>query len=148
MTRSHGLIGMACVCLFLASGCTLDTFALNVFGTDRGNGPVVAGSLDAVAASTQKTLSDMHLSVSARRDGDAVKLTSTTPGGKRFTLVLKARKADHGDETTVNIQWEKDADDAFWLQLAANLARPAAAPAPPYEEHAVPFDGHAVSPGR
>ena len=130
MTKSHGLVGAACVCLFFVSGCTLDSFSLNVFGTGKGDGPVVAGSLDMVAASTQKVLGDMKLFVTTHRDSDTVKLTSTTPGGKRFTLVLKARKTDHGDETTVNIQWEKDADDAFWLQLAANLARPAVAPPP------------------
>jgi len=130
MARSHGLIGAACVCLFFVSGCTIDSFALNVLGTDKGDGPVVAGSLDVVAVSTQNALRDMGLFVSTHRDADTVKLTSTTKDGKRFTLLLQARKTDHGDETTVSIHWEKDADDAFWLQLAANLTRPAAAPSP------------------
>ena len=124
MTRSFAWIGAGCACLFLVAGCTLDSMSLNVFGTARGDGPVVAGSLDVVSASTQKALSDMNLFVSVHRDGDVMKLTSTTPSGKRFTLLLKARKTDHGDETQVSIQWEKDADDAFWLQLAGAIGRP------------------------
>jgi len=130
MARSHGLIGAACVCVFFVSGCTLDSFSLNVFGTAKDDGPVVAGSLDAVSASTTDTLRNMGLFVSTHRDGDTVKLTSTTRDGKRFTLLLKARKTDHGDETTVGIRWEKDADEGFWLQLAEGLARPQAAPSP------------------
>jgi hypothetical protein len=57
-------------------------------------------------------------------------LTSTTPSGKRFTLVLTGRKTDHGDETQVSILWEKEADQAFWLQLAAAVAAPKPEKAP------------------
>jgi hypothetical protein len=114
----------------------MDSFSLNVFGTSKGDGPVVAGSLDAVTASAQKVMrEDLHLFVTAHRNSDTATLTSTTPGGKRFTLVLKARKTEHGEETQASIQWEKDADDAFWVQLAAAIARPHA-DEPPTHEHA------------
>ena len=124
MFKKCGLVCAALSCLFLAVGCSLDTFSLAAFGTSKGDGPVVAGSLDAVTATSQKAISDMGLFVSVRRDGESAKLTSTTAGGKRFTLVLKSRKTDHGDETQVSIQWEKEADQAFWLQLAAAVAAP------------------------
>ena len=130
MVKTYGLIGAACTCLFLVAGCTLDSFSLAAFGTAKGDGPVVAGSLDAVAAASQKAMGEMNLFVSVRRDGETAKLTSTTPSGKRFTLVLKGRKTDHGDETQVNIKWEKDADQAFWLQLAAVVAAPKSEKAP------------------
>jgi hypothetical protein len=124
MLKKYGLIGAAFSCLFLLAGCTLDTFSLAAFGTSKGDGPVVAGSLDVVTAASQKAMGDMGLFVSIHRDGESAKLTSTTPGGKRFTLVLKSRKTDHGDETQVSIQWEKEADQAFWLQLSAAVASP------------------------
>ncbi len=124
MLKKYGLIGAALPCIFLLAGCTLDSFSLAAFGTSKGDGPVVAGSLDVVTGSTQKAMGDLGLFVSVRRDGDSARLTSTTPGGKRFTLVLKSRKTDHGDETLVTIQWEKEADQAFWLQLAAAVTSP------------------------
>ena len=130
MVKTYGLIGAACTCLFLVAGCTLDSFSLAAFGTAKGDGPVVAGSLDAVVAASQKAMGEMNLFVSARRDGETAKLTSTTPSGKRFTLVLKARKTDHGEETQVSIQWEKEADQTFWLQLAAAVAAPKSDTAP------------------
>ena len=126
MARSHGLVGVSCLCLFLV-GCTLDSFSLSALGTAKDDGaPVVAGSLDVVTASTQKAMSDMGLFVSTSRDGNTARLTSTTPGGKRFVLSLRASKTDHGDETQVSIKWEKEADDAFWLQLTGVLVRPSA----------------------
>lgn len=130
MARSHGLVGVSCVAVFLV-GCAIDSFSLSALGTAKDDGgPVVVGSVDVAAASTQKALGDMGLFVSMKRDGDTARLTSTTPGGKRFTLTLKARKTEHGDETQVSIKWEKEADDAFWAQFALVLAgrRPAAAP--------------------
>jgi hypothetical protein len=134
MAKSHGLVGAACMCLFLA-GCTLDSFSLSELVTAKGDGgPVVAGSLDVVTASTQKALGDMGLFVRMNRDGETARLSSKTPGGKGFTLLLKARKTDHGDETQVSVQWEKEADDAFWLQLGAVLARSNATAAPALSE--------------
>ncbi len=124
MIRSHGLAGAAVVCLFFIAGCTMDSFSLTAFGVAKGDGPVVAGSLDVVTANSQKAMGNLGLFVSVRHDGDTAKLTSTTPGGKRFTLVLKSRKTDHGDETQVSIQWEKEADQAFWLQLSAAIISP------------------------
>ena len=126
MSRCHRLAAVAC--LFLA-GCTLDSFSLSALGTAKGDGgPVVAGSLAVVADSTQKTLGDMGLFVTRGRDGDAVRFAATTPGGKKFVLLLKGRKTDHGDETQLGIQWEKESDPEFWMQLTAALARPDAAP--------------------
>jgi hypothetical protein len=124
MTKAHGLTAAAFTCLFLVAGCTMDSFSLSAFGTAKGDGPVVAGSLDVVTAASQKAMGDLGLFVSVRHDGESAKLTSTTPGGKRFTLVLKSRKTDHGDETQVSIQWEKEADQAFWLQLSAAIIAP------------------------
>ena len=119
MTRWFG-VGAACACLFLVAGCTLDSFTLNAFGTAKGDGPVVAGSLDVVAASAQSILrDDMQLFVTVHKNSDTVKLAARTKAGKDFVLVLKARKTDHGDETQLSIQWKGDADDAFWIQLAA-----------------------------
>jgi len=108
-------------------GCTLDSFSLSALGTAKDDGgPVVVGSLDVVTASTQNAMHDLGLFVSTSRDGNTARLTSTTPGGKRFTLLLRATKTDHGDETQVSIKWEKEADDAFWLQLTGALAKPSA----------------------
>ena len=126
MARSRGLVVASCLCLFLG-GCTLDSLSLSALGTAKGDGgPVVAGSLDVVTASTQNAMRDMGLFVSTSRDGNTARLTSTTPGGKRFVLSLKSRKTDHGDETQVSIKWEKEADDAFFLRLTGALARPSA----------------------
>jgi hypothetical protein len=124
MRKSYGLIGAASLCLFMASGCALDSFSLTAFTASKGDGPVVQGSLNAVASTAQKAMGEMGLFVSVRRDAESAKLTSTTPSGKRFTLVLKAHKTDHGDETQVSIQWEKEADQAFWLQLTAAVVAP------------------------
>ena len=125
MARPYGLIGAAGVCLLLVAGCVQDTFSLTALATAKSDGPVIAGSLDATTVAAQRTLrDDMSLFVTMHRANDTVNLTSTTASGKRFTLTLKNRKTDHGEETQASIQWEKDADDAFWIQLAANLTKP------------------------
>jgi hypothetical protein len=143
MARSYWLVGAASACLFFVAGCTLDSFSLTALGAAKGDGPVLAGSLDATAVTAQKALGEMGLFVSVHRDSDVVKLTSTTAGGKRFTLVLKARKTDHGDETQVSIQWEKDGDDAFWIQLAGVLTRPQPTPSSKWDgdKSFVPTEG-------
>ncbi len=130
MTRWFGRFGAACTCLFLVAGCTLDSFSLNAFGTAKGDGPVVAGSLNVVSASAQKALSDLNLFVTVHKDGDTMKLAARSPGGKDFVLVLKARKTDHGDETQLSIQWKGDPDDAFWIRLAESIASPKPTPSP------------------
>ena len=142
MTRWFG-VGAACACLFLVAGCTLDSFTLNAFGTAKGDGPVVAGSLDVVAASAQSILrDDMQLFVTVHKNSDTVKLAARTKAGKDFVLVLKARKTDHGDETQLSIQWKGDADDAFWIQLAGAITSPKPTPPNPWagHEHAVPAE--------
>ena len=149
MTRWLGRVGAACTCLFLFAGCTLDSFSLNAFGTAKGDGPVVAGSLDVVSASAQKALSDMHLFVTVHKNSDVVKLAARTPAGKDFVLVLKARKTDHGDETQVSVQWKGDADDAFWVQLAGAIVNPTPTPPDPWggNEHTVMPDHYVPTEG-
>ncbi|HVS37455.1 MAG TPA: hypothetical protein VMS17_17970 [Gemmataceae bacterium] len=141
MTRFFGWLGAAGACLCLLGGCTLDSFSLNAFGTTKGD-PVVAASLDATAAMTQKAFNDLQIFFVMNRTDDAtVKIAAQSPSGKRFTLLLKARKTDHGDETQLTIHWDKDADDAFWLRLAAAIAAPQPPPANPFggSERAAPL---------
>ncbi len=140
MTRWLGRFVAACTCLFVA-GCTLDSFSLNAFGTAKGDGPVVAGSLEVASASAQKALSDLNLFVTVHKDGDTMKLAARTPSGKDFVLVLKARKTDHGDETQLSIQWKGDSDDAFWIRLAEAIASPKPTPSPYLPDHSVPTEG-------
>ena len=128
MARSFSLLGAVSAVLFLVAGCAVDSFSLTALGMGQGDGPILPGGLDVTAVAAQRAMGERGLFVSMHRDSDTVKLTSTTPGGKRVALVLKGRKTDHGEETQASIQWEKDVDDAFWIQLAGDLARPSPSP--------------------
>jgi len=157
MLSKASLIAASAVVLLALGGCTLEEFRVNVLGlsTDS-NGHVVTGSLETVAGSTRGTLQQMGLFVTSNQVGDTIRLTSSTRTGRQFTLVLRRQKTDQGEQTRVSIEWLKDRDDAFWLELGGILVRgdrvPAqAAEAKPQVQESTPLPNvmtGAVVPGR
>lgn len=124
MHRQASLIAASAVVLLATAGCTLEQFRVNVLGLSSDtSGHVIAGSLESVTSSTQGTLRQMGLFVESKKTGDTVRLTSKTQTGRTFSLVLRRQKTEHGEQTRINIEWEKDRDDAFWLELAGILVR-------------------------
>ncbi len=85
------------------------------------------------SARAQQAFSDMGIFISTgKAENNTIKIVAQSRNGKRFTLTLKGRKTDHGDETQLSIHWEKDADDAFWLELAGAITNPKPAATSPY----------------
>jgi hypothetical protein len=130
MLRQVSLFAASALVL-AAGGCTLDDFRVNVLGLSAdGNGHVINGSLDAVAASTTGSLQKMGLIVTSNRNADTIRLSSSSRTGRGFTLVLRRQKNEQGEQTRVNIEWHKDRDDAFWLELGDILVHGERAAAP------------------
>jgi hypothetical protein len=107
----------------LLSGCTsLDLtgfFALQ--GQNIGHQRVVVGSLEAVAQSTQTTLTQMGLVATVNRKGEAIYISSKTAGGAKFTLVLTREKTKDGEQTRVHVEWDGTSDEQTSLKLLGQI---------------------------
>jgi hypothetical protein len=124
MAKRGRLAIMVVLCWLLAIGCsTLDLGGfLTLSGAADGNERTIAGSLDAVAKSTQSGLTQMGFQASLARNGETIRIASMTATGKKFTLVLKAVKGPNGEETTkVRVEWDGEGDQQTSLQLLSQV---------------------------
>ena len=121
MSRS---MGMACAAslLIVAAGCSAASFFLSDIGSG-GKQQVVSGSVDDVSSHLQAALGNIGIIVAATPDGDDLRLAGVTKGGKRFALLLKRQKTSRGESTAISADWEKDADEQFWLSVVEILAK-------------------------
>jgi hypothetical protein len=108
--------------LIVAAGCSGASFFLADLNS-RGKHQVVSGSVDDVSAHLQAALNNVGIIVAATPDGDDLRLAGVTKEGKRFVLLLKQQKTSSGEHTAISIDWEKDADEQFWLSIVEILAR-------------------------
>ena len=120
MTRSFCAGAFA---LVLLAGCAsvdlVSFFALQSDGNGRDR--VFVGSLDAVAQSTQNTLSQMGLAATMSRKGDAIYIASKSSSGASFTLLLTKEKSNGAEQTRVHVEWDGKQDDQTGFQVLANL---------------------------
>jgi hypothetical protein len=124
MSRVNGTVCVAAILLLAAAGCeSLRNFQLtgSAFLTGGGNDRVVAGSIDSVSASTQDTLRGLGLMVTASREGEAIRLRTTTLSGQHVDLVLTREKTQHGELTHVRFEWERDRDENMELQILSQV---------------------------
>ncbi len=120
MSRHIGMIGAAAL-LVVAAGCSASSFLLS-FASPNGKQQVVSGSVDQVSMKLQGTLSHAGFAVTSNRQGEDVRLAGVTKSGKKFALLLKRQKTNNGENTVVSVEWEKDADEQFWLTVLEMLA--------------------------
>ena len=120
MTRRIGVVCAAAL-LLAATGCSLGSFLVSATGPD-GKPQVVAGSVDEVSARLQAALGHVGVVVTADRQGEDMRLAGVTRTGKKFVLLLKRQKAGNVERTAIAVQWEKEADEAFWLAVVDLLA--------------------------
>jgi len=114
----------AAALLCAAAGCSASSFLLS-FVSPNGKQQVVSGSVDQVSAQLRGALSNTGFMVAMSRQDQDVRLSGKTKTGKTFVLVLKRQKTGSGDNTAISIEWEKDADEQFWLTVVELLASPA-----------------------
>ncbi len=126
MRRSQSIIFGGVLVLAFCAGCdTLDA-NLSLFGDSKpaaSKGSVreiaLAGSVDAVAASTKLALEGVGLSAVVTNSGEAVRVSSASRKGQKFTLVLT--HATDG-KTHARIEWEGTADDETGTVVLATIA--------------------------
>ncbi|MBV9125529.1 MAG: hypothetical protein JO112_19445 [Planctomycetes bacterium] len=123
MARARWGIGVAGMILLAVGGCTVpDYFGLNFMQkTGPGGDRVVAGSVETVAQSTQSTLRSLGLSAVMTRDSGAIKISSQTALGDKFTLVLTSAKTSQGEQTRVRIQWDNRSDEQTGSQILGQV---------------------------
>ena len=123
MTRWTGFVCAGGLALVFLSGCaSMDLtgfFALQ--GQATGHDRVVAGSLEAVAQSTQTTLTQMGLAATLNRKGEAIYISSKTAGGAKFTLVLTREKTKDGEQTRVHVEWDGASDEQTSVKLLGQI---------------------------
>jgi hypothetical protein len=123
MARQWALSCAGGCLLFFLAGCTPSSFFLNLgMTTGPAQQHVVAGSPEAVSLMTQAALGRMGLFVKATKEGQAIRLTSSTRSGKRFSLVLDSQKTEGMEQTSIALHWEKDGDETFWMQFLTAFA--------------------------
>ena len=130
MTRARDLACAAGLLAMLAAGCAGDALRVTLPGFAAEGDLVVPGAARAVSASAAATLRGMNLFVATGRDGESVRVSSATPSGRKFTLWFRARKGESGEQTSVRIEWAKEADEAFWAQLQSALTGAASTDSP------------------
>ncbi len=125
MLTRRGLFAASGALFCALTGCTLNKFNLNLLGTVTQRGTVLDGSLEVTAQATQQALRDMGLFVESSHGTDKVILTSTTKSGHRFTLNLCQHTVPNSDrvQTRIDIQWDKEPDEQFWMDLLGATAR-------------------------
>ncbi len=124
-------LGMVCAAALLCAvaGCSASSFLLS-FVSPGGKQQVVSGSVDQVSVQLQGALSKAGFMVTLSRQDQDVRLSGKTKTGKTFALVLKRQKTSSGENTAISIEWEKDADEQFWLTVVELLASPALSGSP------------------
>ena len=120
---NRGKCALGLVWLVLMGCVGTDQFNLQYMqSTFWGGDRVVAASVESVSESTQAGLTRLGMKVVSIPQGQDVRLTGVTRGGKRFALVLKRQKADSVERTAIAVEWEKEADDQFWAAVVDLLA--------------------------
>jgi hypothetical protein len=122
MSRRLGVVCAAAL-LIAAAGCSAGSFLLSFAGSG-GKQQVVSGSVDDVSARLQASLKNVGILVTANQVGEDLRLQGETKSHKRFTLVLKRQQTLSGEGTAIAVEWEKDADEQFWLTVVEMLATP------------------------
>ncbi len=115
--------GAAVLGLMLLAGCKSVDFSsfVSLQSTNEGRERVVTGSLETVAESARANLTQMGLAAVVNRDGETIRVASTTPTGSRFTLVFKREMGKDGEQTRARIEWDGQSDDAMGFQLLGQL---------------------------
>jgi hypothetical protein len=124
MSRRTEMVCAAAL-LFAAAGCSASSLLLSWVGSG-GKRQVVSGSINDVAAHLQASLGKLNIIVAVNpMDKDTIKLNGQTKSGKRFALVLKRQTTSEGENTSLSVEWEKDADEKFWAIVLDLLVNPA-----------------------
>jgi hypothetical protein len=106
--------------LLLLTGCTLDSFSLqSAFSSGPKEEREFNGSPAVLAEATFHSLQNAKCNVRKQQQGETVKIIGSTEAGNHFTLVFERRR---GDATAVRLEWEKEADPAFWPLVLQMLA--------------------------
>jgi hypothetical protein len=110
------------ICLFVA-GCNLHDFSVNAAAllATGGNDRVVAGSLETVAASTEDSLRQLGMFVSSTREGESIRIKTTTKTGQHFSLVLSRQTSGHGDLTRIRFEWDNGRDEDMEMQILSQV---------------------------
>jgi hypothetical protein len=121
MLTRRGVLAAGGALFCALSGCTLNSFNLNLLATGARRETVLNGSLETTAGATKKALDEMKILVESEHDHDKVVLTGATRRGHRFKLTLRQQKSAHLEEvrTTIDMQWVGDPDEQFWLDFLA-----------------------------
>jgi hypothetical protein len=123
MARINGAICAIALGWTGLAGCSsFDITSMVALKSDSlGKERVVSGSIEAVAQSTQSTLSQMGFAANMTRKGETIRISSKTAAGATFTMVLTDAKTGAGEQTRIRIEWDGGSDDNLGLQLLAQL---------------------------
>jgi hypothetical protein len=106
--------------LLLLTGCALDSFSLqSTFQSGPKQEQQFNGSATVLAEATFRSLQNGGLHVVKSQKGETIKIEGSTQANNHFVLFFERRQ---GETTNVRVEWEKEADPAFWGQLAQILA--------------------------
>jgi hypothetical protein len=78
--------------------------------------------VDAVAQSTQATLTQLGFAATMTKNGEAVRIASKTATGAQFAVVLTREKSkDGGEQTRVHLEWQGNPDDQTGFQILGQV---------------------------
>ncbi len=123
MAGTNRVLVCASALTMLAAGCkTLDVAGIFSLQSDAaGRDRVVAGSLEAVAQTTQTSLTQLGFAAVMNRRGEAIYIASKTGSGSGFTVVLTREKTKDGEQTRVHVEWDGGKEDQVGFQLLSQI---------------------------
>jgi hypothetical protein len=114
----------ALVAVGVLAGCRVPDYLRVNYLQTGGAGPgdrVVAGSLEAVAGSTEARLQQLGIQTLLTEEGDAIRIACTTRSGGRFFLVLTRVQTPEGERTRLRLELGSGLDVKTGLQVLADL---------------------------
>jgi hypothetical protein len=118
----RAMLGFCAGWLVALAGCT-STGGFLLFENKGTGDRVIAASLDSVAQSATASLTSLRMAASVTRQGEAVVITSNTPNGQRFNLVLTREKGEPGakEKTRVHLEWAGAKDEQTGFQVLSQV---------------------------
>jgi hypothetical protein len=117
MLTRRGLLAASGALLGALSGCSINSLNLALIGFGPREEAFLPGPLDVTFETTDRAMKALALDLRTTREHDRVTFTGQTRAGNRFTVTLRRNPLEKGENTRINVVWEKEADSQFWLDL-------------------------------
>jgi hypothetical protein len=122
MTHRMGVV-CAGILLMAGAGCSSDSLMV-AFTRAKPQKLNAEGSVVEVSYRIKDACADAGVALVTKLVGDDLRMAGVTKAGKVFCLHLRKDKAETGESTLIEMQWDREADEEFWRKVLLPMAAP------------------------